>query len=184
VSCTNVVAAASYGYGFGSSRGSINAPSDGVFALYDNAGTSFGRLQFGGTSASYPSIKRNGAAFDLRLANDSGYTDLQLKDAITSSVYTNTIIAVAANNTYISVGAGGITLSLVNTSATLALQVTSGATLATFGGGGYLDMYEITAPAAPAANTGRLYFEDNGAGKTRLMCLFNTGVAQQIAIEP
>lgn len=48
----------------------------------------------------------------------------------------------------------------------------------------YLDVVEMTAPSAPAANTCRLYVEDNGAGKTRLMALFPTGVAQQIAIEP
>jgi hypothetical protein len=43
---------------------------------------------------------------------------------------------------------------------------------------------EMTAPAAPATNGYRIYAEDNGAGKTRLMVLFATGAAQQIAIEP
>lgn len=49
---------------------------------------------------------------------------------------------------------------------------------------GFMQMIEVTAPAAGAANTGRLYLEDNGAGKTRLMIRFNTGAAQQIAIQP
>jgi len=49
---------------------------------------------------------------------------------------------------------------------------------------GYYEGTEMTPPAAGAVNTGRLYFDDNGAGKTRLMCLFNTGAAQQIAIQP
>lgn len=61
-------------------------------------------------------------------------------------------------------------------------------TLATFNGNlsvpGYYDGAEIAAPAAPAVNTGRLYFDDNGSGKTRLMVKFNTGAAQQIAIQP
>ena len=48
----------------------------------------------------------------------------------------------------------------------------------------YIDMEEMTAPAAPAANTARLYVEDNGSGKTRLMVLFPSGAAQQVAIEP
>lgn len=48
----------------------------------------------------------------------------------------------------------------------------------------YIESFEMTAPAAPAANGGRLYFEDNGSGKTRLMCLFATGAAQQVTIEP
>ena len=48
----------------------------------------------------------------------------------------------------------------------------------------YMEMTEMTAPAAPAANQVRIYAEDNGAGKTRLMARFATGAAQQIAIEP
>ena len=50
--------------------------------------------------------------------------------------------------------------------------------------GSYAQMSEMTAPAAPAANSVRIYAEDNGSGKTRLMALFATGAAQQIAIEP
>jgi hypothetical protein len=48
----------------------------------------------------------------------------------------------------------------------------------------YMEMTEMTAPAAPAANQVRIYAEDNGSGKTRLMARFATGAAQQIAIEP
>ena len=48
----------------------------------------------------------------------------------------------------------------------------------------YHEVAEMTAPAAPATNSVRIYAEDNGAGKTRLMALFATGSAVQIAIEP
>ena len=48
----------------------------------------------------------------------------------------------------------------------------------------YTELAEMTAPAAPAADRVRIYAEDNGSGKTRLMALFATGAAQQIAIEP
>lgn len=51
-------------------------------------------------------------------------------------------------------------------------------------GQGALFFSERTAPSAPAANGVYIYAEDNGSGKTRLMALFNTGAAQQIAIEP
>jgi hypothetical protein len=51
-------------------------------------------------------------------------------------------------------------------------------------GAGAIEGEEMTAPGAGAANTYRLYAEDNGAGKTRLMVIFNTGAAQQIAIQP
>lgn len=50
--------------------------------------------------------------------------------------------------------------------------------------GGYQEITEMTAPAAPAADKVRIYAQDNGAGKTQLMALFATGAAQQIAIEP
>lgn len=50
--------------------------------------------------------------------------------------------------------------------------------------GGYIQATEIADPAAPAANTGLLYFKDNGAGKTQLVARFPTGVVQVIATEP
>lgn len=50
--------------------------------------------------------------------------------------------------------------------------------------GSYAQLSEMTAPAAPAANSVRIYAVDNGGGKTQLMALFATGAAQQIAIEP
>lgn len=50
--------------------------------------------------------------------------------------------------------------------------------------GAFLQFTEQTAPAAPATNDVRIYAEDNGAGKTRLMAHFATGAAVQVAIEP
>lgn len=50
--------------------------------------------------------------------------------------------------------------------------------------GAALQLIEQTAPSAGATNSVRVYAEDNGAGKTRLMAIFATGAAQQIAIEP
>jgi hypothetical protein len=50
--------------------------------------------------------------------------------------------------------------------------------------GSYAQLSEMTAPAAPAADSVRIYAVDNGSGKTQLMALFATGAAQQIAIEP
>jgi len=50
--------------------------------------------------------------------------------------------------------------------------------------GATLEFREQTAPSAPSTNNVRIYAEDNGSGKTRLMAVFATGAAQQIAIEP
>lgn len=51
-------------------------------------------------------------------------------------------------------------------------------------GGHYLEFQEMAFPAAPGANRARLFVEDNGAGKTRLMIRFSSGGNQQIAIQP
>lgn len=49
---------------------------------------------------------------------------------------------------------------------------------------GFVEMAEVTAPAAPAANTARLFVQDNGSGKTQLAVRFPTGAVQTIVTEP
>lgn len=51
-------------------------------------------------------------------------------------------------------------------------------------GGACFELVEMAAPAAPSANKARIFIEDNGSGKTRLMVRFPSGASQQIAIEP
>jgi hypothetical protein len=60
----------------------------------------------------------------------------------------------------------------------------AGVPLLAVGPTGSLDGWEMTAPAAPAANGFRVFAQDNGAGKTQLMVRFATGAAQPIAMEP
>jgi hypothetical protein len=43
---------------------------------------------------------------------------------------------------------------------------------------------EISEPAAGPANTGRLFYKDNGSGKTQLCVRFATGATQVLATEP
>jgi hypothetical protein len=50
--------------------------------------------------------------------------------------------------------------------------------------GSPLEFTEQSDAAAPAANKGRLYLRDNGAGKTQLVVRFPTGAVQVIATEP
>ena len=47
---------------------------------------------------------------------------------------------------------------------------------------GYSQLTEMTAPAG-AANSARLFTQDNGGGKTQLMVIFGSGAAIQLAIE-
>jgi hypothetical protein len=51
------------------------------------------------------------------------------------------------------------------------------------GAGQYIEMKEGSAPAAGAANTARLFIQDNGGGKTQLCVQFASGSAQVIATE-
>lgn len=51
--------------------------------------------------------------------------------------------------------------------------------------GAAIESVELAAdPSAPAANSGRIYFRDNGSGKTQMCVRFATGAAQVLATEP
>lgn len=64
------------GYVYWANRCLISSPIDSQILMTSSSTTDFGRLQFGGTTSSYPSIKRNGAGIDIRLADDSNYANL------------------------------------------------------------------------------------------------------------
>jgi hypothetical protein len=51
----------------------IKNPEDGVMLLQNDNANSFNRLQLGGTTASFSSIKRSGINIEVRLADDTGY---------------------------------------------------------------------------------------------------------------
>ncbi len=52
-------------------RAQISATASGVIRLIDSAGTSFDRLQLGGTAATFPAAKRFGNALAIRQADDT-----------------------------------------------------------------------------------------------------------------
>lgn len=66
-------------------RGFIFAQADGVFRLSNNALTDFGRLQFGGTTNAFPSLKRSGTAINVRLADDSADAPLIAGNLLSSA---------------------------------------------------------------------------------------------------
>lgn len=77
-----------------------------------------------------------------------------------------------------------INIKLADDSAFAGLGCQFLSTVAHIGLGTYLEGVEMVAPAAPAADSWRLFGQDNGAGKTQLMVIFSSGAAQQIAIQP
>lgn len=54
-------------------RARIKSSADGIVELFNAAETGFTRLNFGGTSSAFPSLKRSGAALLARVADDTGY---------------------------------------------------------------------------------------------------------------
>lgn len=58
-------------------RSRIYSPSSGVITLYNTGETDFGRVQLGGTSSSFPAIKRSSATVQFRLADDSNYAGIR-----------------------------------------------------------------------------------------------------------
>ena len=64
------------GYLTFSSLSRLRSSVDGNIVLYNQAITGFNSLQFGGTTNAFPAIKRNSAAIDFRLADDSGFCDI------------------------------------------------------------------------------------------------------------
>lgn len=81
-SSANAVVTNSLYVGFGINIGSSNEvnithTADGVLRLRDAAGTSFNRIQFGGTTSSFPAIKRDGAGLKFVVADDSASADIE-----------------------------------------------------------------------------------------------------------
>lgn len=64
--------AASSGWFYWNSRSIMYSPSNGTILFTNTAETDFSRLMLGGTTSSFPSLKRSGTSLLVRLADDSG----------------------------------------------------------------------------------------------------------------
>lgn len=67
-------------YSAAGAGGFFQSSADGVLTLRNYALNDFGRLTFGGTTSSFPALKRSSAILQARLADDSAYTDLEVLD--------------------------------------------------------------------------------------------------------
>lgn len=114
------------GYIFNNNGGLYAGGADGVFELLNNAGTSFGRLQFGGTTSSFPAIKRNGTAINIRLADDSGDAPITASTVTASGVVVLASFTVAGLPAAIQGGTAFVTDSTLGFSAGLGLTVVGG----------------------------------------------------------
>lgn len=62
-----------------SARSRMFSDADGNIRLSNNGQTDFGRLMFGGTTSSFPALKRNGGVLQVKTADDSDFTRLDAK---------------------------------------------------------------------------------------------------------
>jgi len=119
------------------SRSSIKSGTDGVVSLYNNAETSFDRLTFGGTTSSFPSLKRFGTGLKLMLADTSALTDLTMKQ-LTAEGLTN------SGAVYETSMANYVNLDTISIGVTNAFLTSTGAGL-----------FYLTAGSVP---TGKVYY--------------------------
>jgi len=73
---SNVAAGATSAFFF-TGRSAVRSSADGLIALTNLAGSDFTRLQFGGTTASFPALGRSGNSLDCLLADSSGYCNMR-----------------------------------------------------------------------------------------------------------
>lgn len=83
---------------FWSSRSVILSPADGQITLLNAALNSFSRLNFGGTTSSFPAIRRTTTSLNIRLADDSADAGLTALSITTSQATFMHITSVALSN--------------------------------------------------------------------------------------
>jgi hypothetical protein len=74
-------------------RSKIYSLADGNVGLYNAGESSFNLLQFGGTTSSFPALKRSSTVLQARLANDSDFCPLQGQLRTHANAVTETITA-------------------------------------------------------------------------------------------
>lgn len=84
--------------------GRIQPASDGVFTFSNSATTSFDRIQLGGTTNSFPAIKRSGTKIDFLLADASDFCDIAAKGISANSLIRCASSTVAAASIQIPAG--------------------------------------------------------------------------------
>ncbi|MBP9715211.1 MAG: hypothetical protein KBD52_01855 [Candidatus Pacebacteria bacterium] len=103
-----------------SGRSYLSSPANGNISLTNNAGTDFSLLQFGGTTSSFPSLKRSSANLIARLADDSANTDIEVLDEAYAAGWDSSLEVPTKNALYDkieAVASGGANTALSNLAA-------------------------------------------------------------------
>jgi hypothetical protein len=152
-----------------------NATTNVVLTARDNAALIRGELFANGTYNAYRAAGKGGAQPSESVSIDGINRKLWLGDGTATPVG----FLQGVSSSRVDVGPAAVTFRSLGP-----LEAGGAINLAT-ATGNYIDFREQTsAPAAGATDHARLYAEDNGAGKTRLVVRFPTGAAVVLATEP
>lgn len=143
-----------------SSRFRIAPQADGVVAFLNSGQTDFTRLQFGGTTTSFPALNRNGANLRVQLADGSASSDLEVLDEALSSSFDGSL-EVPTKNAIYDWSESNVTKTLWRDFTITASTGTSETDLYTYttpantlsADGQFLE-YEVTGVLDPTNNTG------------------------------
>ena len=107
-------------------RSVMTSPSDGVIRLANSAGADFTRLQFGGTTASFPALRRVGTTIEAVLSDVSDYANFGAK---TFTIYNGPTISqgVGSPEGLVTAPTGSIYLNTSGGASTSLYVKTSGA---------------------------------------------------------
>jgi hypothetical protein len=125
------------------------------------------------------------AVFVLVVKNDGGDGKLYVDD-LYAAWSTNGAWIAESSITALALGTGSVEAPAIASGAVQTSKLADGAVTAAKLGtlAGYVELAEISNPAAPSSNRARLYACDNGSGKTELVVRFATGAVQVLAVEP
>jgi hypothetical protein len=153
-----------------------------VLRLLPGTATSADRLDF---IAQTPG---RGGSFLVAPASGATFSKFSMSNDPSQSNFGSVFVAIYGDTAYLSAqnaGSPAISAQYLDigggAGATAWARVTVRSPLVTTS---YMESVEITAPAAPAANAGRLFFRDNGSGKTQLCVIFATGSVIVLATQP
>jgi hypothetical protein len=133
VTSSGPVIAGTAGYFAWNTRSVIKSSADGLIELLNNGVTGFTRLNFGGTTASFPSLKVSGAALQVRLADDSADASLNcLHMTASGSVVAGASNAIGWNGRSNLASSVDGTIRLVNNAATGFTMLQFGGTTSSF----------------------------------------------------
>jgi hypothetical protein len=136
----------------------LDSSTDGIIRIANNAVNDFNRLQFGGTTSSYPALKRSSAELIVRLADDSANANLQL-----AKISNYNAVATVAGGVPAEYAVTGLTAQAANVAATTVYAIPAA------GAGLYrISVYIIVSQAGTTSTMPdtRITYTDRDSGAT------------------